>query len=163
MTNTDELERLAGPDSGNVPSVAQALIPYRVRTVKDSQGILNRAKEVLEAVLRQDPEAWPTAEQWRDILPTWFVEASSDDISEDEAKRVLELPMEERLKFANQWSVEAFTYWFLPSERYWHWWSAMVVDNQTIVVTLAVDDLPFPSGSFVWLFLASGAASVEEI
>ena len=86
------------------------------------------------------------------MLPEWFIEKSSEEISQEEEERQMRLPMEERIGLSQRWSVSAFVHWFQPSERYWYWWDAVVKDANTLQIEVIVNDLPFPWGALEWLF-----------
>jgi hypothetical protein len=160
--NQDEIRRLQeGLKEGALPG--RIISSYVAHCAGDAQVVLDRCKEVLSIVLQPDSEDWPSIDEWRSRLPVWFVEKSAEEISQAEAERELRLPLKERIKLSQQWSVGAFTHWFKPGERYWYWWDAAVKDANTLQIKVIVDDLPFPCGALEWLLKASGALSVEEV
>ena len=156
----NELRRLwdgPGPDER---AEAWQITEFRVFCPGNAKGVLDRCREVLDVVLREAPERWPTDEEWRSKLPGWFVSASAEEISQAEADRRLKLPMKERLRYAEQWSVGAFVYWFLPGERMWYWWNATVRNADRLTVQVWTSDVPV-TGSLRWLLTAAGATSVH--
>jgi hypothetical protein len=71
------------------------------------------------------------------------------------------------LSFNSPWSVMEWVSWFEPTDdlynqRYWFWWDAIIKDPNTLLVAVAVVDIPIPYGSLFWLLKAAGAISVEE-
>jgi hypothetical protein len=129
-----------------------------------ARDVLGRAKSVLEKVLPVTAGSWPSLDEWRHILPSWFVERCAPEMSREEAERRLGLPHEERerLEQVEGWNLSGWLYWFQPDQRQWAWWDAVAPDDDTIIVAIEVDGWPFPWGSLKWLLLASGAVTVEE-
>jgi hypothetical protein len=64
-----------------------------------------RLREVLEPVFAPRPR-WPSLEEWREILPAWFVDACSDDVHVTNC-------------VIDRWSLRAWIYWFQPEQRRW--------------------------------------------
>jgi hypothetical protein len=102
-------------------------------------GTLGRAREVLEIVVGRaaEPGEWPGVEEWRSLLPTWFVARCVDDA-------------EVRDCVLDKWSLRAWTYWFQPGLRKWRWWDAGV-DGDRLVVSLLVLQRPYLRGALEWL------------
>ena len=99
---------------------------------------LARAREVLEAVVGREPGGeWPSAGEWRTLLPEWFVAACVDDAAVRDC-------------VLDKWSLRAWTYWFQPDHRQWRWWDARVTDGR-IVVELLVLQRPYLRGALEWL------------
>jgi hypothetical protein len=138
-------------------------VRFVVRCNGDALDVLDRAKKVLEVVLRSTTDPWPSLEEWRDVLPRWFVERCAPEMSQEEAERRVRLPddEQERLEQAEGWSMGAWLHWFQPGHRQWAWWDAVATGEDTIVVAIEVDSWPFPWGALKWLFLACGAQSVD--
>ena len=120
----------------------------------------------MEVVSSIDPNEWPSTEQWTELLPSWFVESFRPEPSpeqlDEELKFMRILPLEQRAKWGeSKWDFKSWVYWFQPGNRYWFWWDAALVDENTIMVALEVTDWPFPWDELKWLFRAAGATSVE--
>jgi hypothetical protein len=160
--NQEEINRLH-KGTKEPPPRGKMIANFIARCNGDATVVLDRCKQVLGLVLQPDTEDWPSTDAWRSILPEWFIEKSAEEISQEEAERQLHLPMEERIRLSQRWSVSAFVHWFQASERYWYWWDAVVMDANTLQIEVIVDDLPFPWGGLEWLLKASGALSVEEV
>jgi hypothetical protein len=160
--NQDEIRRIHEGTKESPPK-GKIIANFVARCNGDAPIVLDRCKQVLGLVLQPDTGDWPSTDAWRSLLPEWFVEKSSEEISQEEAERRLRLPMEERIRLSQRWSVSAFVHWFQPSERYWYWWDAVVKDANTLQIKVIVEDEPFPWGSLDWLLRASGALSVEEL
>jgi len=161
MNDEGELERLRhGPGPAERPP-EWALARLDVDCPGNARIVLAGCREVLEIVLRQDPARWPSDAEWRELLPAWFVQASADEISREEAERRLHLPLRKRDELDEPWSVGAFVYWFLPDNRYWSWWDAVVLSPDRLRIELEAADV-FPSEALAWLLRASGASSVDK-
>jgi len=108
-------------------------------------GVLARTREVLEAVVGRQPDGeWPSAGEWRSLLPAWFVAACVDDA-------------EVRDCVLDKWSLRAWTYWFQPDHRQWRWWDARVAGGR-VVVDLLVLQRPYLRGALEWLLQVARAA-----
>jgi hypothetical protein len=112
---------------------------------------------------------WPSDDQWRSLLPKWFVEACAPEQSKEEAQRWLELwrTLSPELKAEAEdraWSLLNWLYWFDPrgdAGRGWTWWDAGVEDSATGWVDIEVEGHPYPSGDLRWLLRASGGVPVD--
>jgi hypothetical protein len=163
----DELSRLLfGPELGRSPG-ALGTTRFIARCQGDADAVLRRAREVLGAVLRQPAEPWPSDEQWKAVLPKWFVDACAPAASKDEAEkwlrwwRTLDWKEQARVAKEKRWSLPDWIYWFHPENRYWFWWDAVASDPNTLIVAVETRDWPFPWESLAWLLRASGARDVE--
>lgn len=108
-----------------------------------------RCREVLEVVLRHSLDGWPELEEWRRLLPGWFVDACLDDSQVDNC-------------VLDQWSLRGWLHWLRPENRRWFWWSAEPAGAQSLRVTVAVPQRPYLSGALEWLLKTGGATSVER-
>jgi hypothetical protein len=123
---------------------------------------------VLRAVLDHAGPSWPSLSEWRQVLPTWFVESSAPEQSRDEAERWLgwwrSLPAEEQalVTRAQRWTLAGWLYWLEPSERQWFWWDAAVENPDTLRVFVEVSGWPTPLGALEWLLRAAGAVEVTH-
>ena len=155
-----ELDRVKfGPKTSDRPRGLLAEVhvsaPSRVGQV------LDRSREVLGIVLRQSAASWPSVEQWRTLLPKWFVDACAEEITRAEAERRRSLPMPERERLAEHWSVGAWVHWLKPSERQWFWWDVHQTSPNDMMIHVEVNDFPFPAGALKWLLKTAGASSVR--
>lgn len=133
-----------------------------VECATDATQVANRVRSILGIVLEtlitsrhagqiQDRETFRVDRAfWADRLPQWFLAVTPfhDDVNS---------PLE-----PVAWTVESWLYWFLdsPEDRSWRWWGHQNRDHRSLVVTVQVVDLPFPSGALLWLLTASGATTV---
>jgi hypothetical protein len=158
---TDEAQRLhSGPTAGEKPK--GVLTSFNLICDGNAEQVLGRCKEVLGLVSAVNLDPWPSVEQWGKTLPKWFVDACFPEVIREEAERRHRLPMSDRERLAEQWSVGAWTYWFRPSERSWYWWNARVVDANHAEVQVVSESVPFAMGALKWLCKAAGARQVSE-
>lgn len=69
------------------------------------QRVAARVGEVLDVVFAPRPQ-WPSLDEWRALLPAWFVDVCSDDVVV-------------RNCVVDRWSLRAWIYWFQPEQRRW--------------------------------------------
>lgn len=113
-----------------------------------AEAVLERLREVLEAVLANSYGAWPDVAEWTRLLPAWFVAACSDDVAVQSC-------------VLDKWSLRAWIYWFQPDRRQWRWWSGRIEAGDRLRVELVVESRPYLRGALEWLFKAAGAAPVD--
>jgi len=162
----EELERVLQETAGGDRPPGTMMAQFTARCAEDAEGVLKAAKSVMCAVLVHSRDRWPPDDEWRSVLPEWFVSRCAKEKSEDEARTWLEwwrtLPHEQRaIASRENWSLSNWVAWFEPDERQWIWWGAWIEGPNSIRVTVAVDGLPFAWGALEWLFLASGAESMS--
>lgn len=145
---TPELERLRR-GAGEAPAPPD-LVSVTATCPSGSAGdVLQRVRAVLEPIA-EAPKPWPSPDEWRQRLPQWFVEATSDD------ERVTTCVVD-------KWSLRAWIWWFQPDQRRWLWWDA-AVDGDRLRIRLA----PTGTGSLLlgaldFLLKAAGATSSESV
>jgi hypothetical protein len=150
---------LVGPEPGEQP--AGILVEVAAECEVDAGVVLNGVREVWGAVLDQPDPSRLTVKEWTELLPQWFVDRCGPEIAMTEALRRRALPMEERLRLAEEWSLGAWVHWLSPAERSWAWWSAQIDSSKALRITVVVTGLPFPSGSLRWLLKCCGATSID--
>src|SRR4051794_27509797 len=92
MKREHELKHLdEGPEPDESPSPAEGIgiVRFDVHCVGDAAEVLTKAKEVFRVVLSQSAVGWPMIEQWRVILPEWFVNECAQEKTKAEADRWL--------------------------------------------------------------------------
>lgn len=127
---------------------------------------LARAREVLKIVNQASRKEWPAVEEWRRILPPWFLMRCARE--ETEAERAARIARWRSLSWVEKqreereavWSLSDWIYWLRPDERTWYWWDAAAVSDREAVVAVEADAWPFPWGALSWLFRAAAAVSV---
>jgi hypothetical protein len=158
---TNELGRVERGPEPHENRYDYFILPVDVECDRDAEDVLARCREVMRTVLAQPEDPWPSVEQWRQILPRWFVEAGGEEIRpEDEAReqaRIAKLTFEELEKLP--WPAGLWVSTF-EGGRSWYWWDAEVVSPKHLSVKLAVEGHPWSEGAVRWLLIAAGAKHV---
>lgn len=127
---------------------ASARPPGEIDTLEAPGGerTLGRTREVLEPVLEVAAGGgeWPGAEEWKSLLPVWFVSACVDDTQVRDC-------------VLDKWSLRAWTYWFQAGLRKWRWWDALVEEDR-LVVSVLVLQRPYLRGALEWLLKVASEA-----
>src|SRR5213075_2744183 len=137
--NEDELKRLAtGVQPAHLPK-GMGIVSLLGGCGGNATDVLHKTKEVLRIVL-QVSEPWPSVEQWRGLLPHWFLDGCSPEMStlEKEAWRAWWSVQSEaeRQRFTKEapWRLSAWTHAMHPERRTWFWWNGKVVDADQLEV-----------------------------
>ena len=131
--------------------------------------VLARAKEVLLSVLQTTVGGWPELQQWKVVIPNWFFNTFSIEMTDEEALEWLEgwraMSLKQRIVAEQEkgWSFSNWIGWFSPNERCWYWWDASIKNANTISVTVLSKGSPSSYGALRWLFVACGANSMDEV
>lgn len=162
--NNDEIYRLINGDNLDDNTNSNMLTTFIVKCDGNSFKILSKCKEVLKIVLEHNENLQLPLDEWRKLLPEWFIKKCSKELTKEEIDEYIKLPIEERDKIAegSGWCLSDWLYWFEPDQREWYWWSSKIVDNTTIKLVVAVEGWPFPWGALEWLCIACGAIDIEE-
>ncbi|NER00691.1 MAG: hypothetical protein F6K30_29025 [Cyanothece sp. SIO2G6] len=166
MNEVSELRRIEYGVTADDNPRKLGLVTFHIICSGNSETVLLKAKEVLKNFIISSSEQWPTAEQWRNLLPKWFVNECAEEKTKEEMEKYLEnlrkLPSDEREQIIEniRWSLENWLYWLAPSERQWFWWDAEIVDENLLHIVVEVKEWPFAWKALAWLFRASGAVRV---
>ncbi|MBS9386409.1 MAG: hypothetical protein NTY89_18550 [Nostocales cyanobacterium LacPavin_0920_SED1_MAG_38_18] len=167
MKKLDEIRHLNTLPEPTERPKGLGIVRFIVQCPNNAEMVLNHAKEVLEAVLKQMPDETLDNDIWNISLPNWFIDACAPEKSQEEAEQWLKwwrsLPPQEQEKASKdvKWSLEDWIYWIKPNMRQWFWWDAIIDDACTIRIAVEVEAYPFAWGSLEWLFKASGANIVQ--
>lgn len=101
-----------------------------------------RVREVLDIVFRPRP-AWPSLDEWRELLPPWFVDSCSDDV------RVINCVID-------KWSLRAWIYWFQPDQRRWTLTDVRAEDARLFIDIEPTGQGSLLLGSLEWLITVTG-------
>ena len=160
-----ELSRLL-PGAAAAP-LPQGSYPFRLSAQCDAPParVLERVTEVLRAIVREDPEAWPVREDWVARLPRWFVDACRPERTPEQAAS--DLAAWRTARAAGEadepaWTLMNFLYWFGPDMRHWWWWSATICETDTFVLVLACDEFDPPHDALLWLLHTAGVVAAHH-
>lgn len=167
MKIEDELRHLLiGASPIDIPE-GLGLVEVNCYCPGNADVVLSKSREVLEVVLKQSELEWLSDDDWQKLLPEWFVQRCPEEKTEEESEQWLQwwrgLEPEEQLRETRrlEWTLTGWIPWFLPDERQWFWWNAIVESNKLLRVVIAIEAWPFPWGSLAWLLRASGATKVK--
>lgn len=163
LSAEDELRHLReGSSSAELPD--EGLVRYTVRAT-DPAAVVDRAADVLGAVLELGSPVWPSLDRWRSGLPRWFVGGCAPELSTDERAswlawwRSLDPPARIRAEADRAWALSDWLSWLEPGGREWFWWDVdrRADDADVLVMVLG---WPYPDGALRWLLRVAGATSV---
>jgi hypothetical protein len=162
-----EAERLKfSPLEGKAPG-GVGTVQFTANCDGNAAVVIQRVKEVLATTSQYALSDWPSEEQWKSLLPDWFLSACAPLETKDEADKFMtwwrSLPPEQQAQAEREkdWSLGAWLYWMDPENRVWTWWDARVMDADRVMVAVEIVDWPFPWGALRWLFRAAGAQQLE--
>jgi hypothetical protein len=144
MTPDEELVRLGHVGAADELPGSTGLLRYVVEA-PDPAGVIARVTEVLRVVLERSGQTWPSLDEWRRVLPGWFVAGFAPERSGQEQ---------------DGWTLEAWLYWLEPEQRSWFWWGAEHRADR-VEVLVDVDSWPYPDGALRRLLHVAGAWTVD--
>jgi len=166
MTTEQEIRHIEHGAPPEAKPTKLGTVRFEVDCYGNAASVLRRCKEVLRAIDGNSGSIWPTVDEWRQILPEWFVVMCAKELSQEENEQWLDwwrkLRPEEQtqVEAKKKWSLAGWIYWFKPEHRQWYWWDAEVKSENRIVIAVEVGEWPFPWGSLRWFFIAAGATDV---
>jgi hypothetical protein len=162
-----EAQRLkASPPQGTAPG-GMGTVQFTAECPGNAARVYQRVKEVMHIISERILSDWPSDEQWKPLLPEWFLSACVPPRTKEESDRFMawwrSLPPDRQAQVEREdkWSLEGWLYWMIPENRVWTWWDARVLDADTVIVAVEVTDWPFPWGALRWLFRAAGARQLD--
>lgn len=168
MMISDELQRLRLVSKVNDKPVGFFLEWFDVNCPSNAEEVLQKCKDVLIRVLTEVVQRQPSIDEWRLLLPHWFVEQFAKERTKEEAEQWLKwwrkLSPEKQAQAVKkeQWTLSNWLHWFTSGEREWYWWDANVKNSETMQVGIIVEGHPFAWGALELLIKASGATSVDR-
>ncbi len=173
MKPEDELRHLWSGASQDDMVQGSGLLLFKVHCQGNADVVLKNSREALGIVLQQYKTIWPSEQDWKKKLPSWFVTTCAPERTESEeeeyliAWRTLSSEEQQYQEEEEKWSVMDWISWFEPSDdpfhqRTWFWWDAFIKEPDLLLVIIEVIDFPVPVGSLIWLLRASGGLKVEE-
>lgn len=136
----EEIKRIKNNNKGELPKGPKILL--KAHHVENPQEVLDRVKEVMLAVSQfAFTNKWPSDEEWKSILPEWFVKSMTDK------------DLDFIMKTPGQWHYES---WIDNiKQRSWVWWSSKV-DDDSVTIILDVLDIPYLHDSLKYAYYAQG-------
>ena len=143
-------------------------VDFAITCQGNATEVMEKAKAVLLTVDENSIDNWPDDNEWKAILPDWFIDKCAPEMTREQAdkrqskwRRIFSRRRADT-QAEEAWSLLNWLYWFEHDNREWFWWDGKVADENTIVCKAEVYGWPFPWGSLKWLFLACGAEHVYE-
>jgi len=129
--------------------------------------VLERIRDILETVDNAALADWPMLEQWRKLLPQWFLDASPNEPTGNEARNYLERwrtmsDEDQAVEDCNRpWPLAAWLYWLTRENRQCFFGDAKSEPEiRQIAMVVLVEGWPVPWGALRWLFKAAGASTI---
>jgi len=135
-----ELKRIEENNRGEFPEFTKIIIS--IKNVKNSEEVLKKTKEIMKIVSQYAyTKDWPSDEEWKTILPKWFVESMTLK------------SLEEIMKINGQWHFES---WIANiKDRAWLWYSSKV-DKDDLVFVLETLSIPYLFSTFIYILYSQG-------
>lgn len=136
----EELKRIDKNNKGELPNGPKIIIT--VKNVTNPKEILENTKTIIKAVSQfAYTDKWPTDEEWKEILPTWFVESMTLK------------SLDEIMKTQGQWHYES---WVANiKDRAWLWYSSKI-EKDSIQIVLEALSIPYLYDSLLYTFYSQG-------
>jgi len=140
----------------------------------NAEDVVARCKDILRLVIPVDEKEWHSVDEWRKILPVWFVRSFAPERKEkpraaldyeawlklsDDAKKGRARKTEKYNREA-EWSLEAWLFWLHPSERPWRYWDCSAANPDEVNWFVEVDGWPNALGAPMQLLKVCGADEV---
>ena len=143
----EELIRIEGNIHGEDPRTTRLIIT--AKNVKNADDVLKNTKEIMKCISKYAyTSTWPSDEEWKNILPKWFVEGMILKKAKDRDK-------DKNLYHYESWIANI-------KERSWIWWSSKKQGNDLIFV-LETLDIPYLYGTFLYILYSQGIAMKDII
>lgn len=136
----EELKRIDKNNNGELPNAPKIIIT--AKNITNPKSILDNTKTIIKAVSQfAYTDKWPTDEEWKEILPTWFVESMTLK------------SLDEIMKTQGQWHYES---WVANiKDRAWLWYSSKV-EKESIQIVLEALSVPYLYDSLLYTFYSQG-------
>lgn len=133
-----EIERIEQNIQGQLPNSPKMIIT--IEKVKNPEKIMDNAKEIMKIISQYAyTNNWPSDEEWKTILPQWFVESMTKK------------SIEEIMKNKGQWHFESWVESMY--HRAWEWYSSKI-EGDKIIIVLEMLNLPYIFEQFLYIFYA---------
>jgi hypothetical protein len=119
---------------------------------QNSDMCFSKIMEVIERILSTSYTSWPNSDQWQEVLPGWFLDATPKFTNAEYEALISETPEE-------NWDTLPWDYesWLDAIHvREWHWWS-YARKNGTLDIHLSLTGWPAHLETFEHILHAAGA------
>ncbi len=135
-----ELKRINTNNDGELPELTKIIIS--VNSVKNAREVLDNTKEIMKTVSQYAyAKEWPSDDEWKSILPIWFVESMTLK------------SLDEIMKTRGQWHFES---WIANvKDRAWLWYSSKL-EKDSLQFVLETLSIPYLFETFVYILYSQG-------
>ena len=135
-----EIDRIENYTNGQLLNKPKLIL--KIRNIDNPDEVLRKTKEIMKLISQYAyTNDWPNDEEWKTILPNWFVESMTLKTSDD------------RNKDENLWHFES---WIESMyHRAWEWYSSKV-SNDSIEITIELLSIPYVFEQFLYIFYSQG-------
>lgn len=160
MRNTDEIRRLLnGPRPGEAPG--GPLLRFHAECDVEAAGVLQSVREVWATALWQADPGRLSTDEWKMILPRWFVGKFASELKVDDPLLRRAFQLQDRMRPAEAWTLSEWVRSLEPATRHWSWWSAQIPAPCVLDVTVAINGDGAGADSLQWVLRCAGAQTVE--
>jgi hypothetical protein len=137
-----ELKRIDKFINGEIPDAPKIIIS--ASGVKNAKEVLDKTKEIMKIISQfAYTDKWPTDEEWKTLLPKWFVESMTLKTSKD------------RDNDENLWHFES---WLSNTKsRFWIWHSSKT-EKDAIKIVLEAISVPYLHDTLLYVLYSQGIA-----
>ncbi len=144
LTELQRLDAIGHGQSHPIPGFCDVIL---VRCILPASHVLARVQSVLRPIFQHQHQPALSNEQWKTLLPAWFVDS-------------LEYPGNDTHAIVDGWDLEGWLYWYV-AERQWWWWDAEVTSDDELEIVIDRHGEPAVWGDLRLLLCLSGAADAE--
>lgn len=135
-----ELKRIKENNKGGLPEFTKIIII--VDGIKNPDKILKNTKEIMTTVSEfAYTNQWPSDDEWKTILPKWFVESMT-------LKSSKERDEDENLYHFESWIANI-------KDRAWLWYSSKI-EKDNLEFVLETLSIPYLFSTFVYILYSQG-------
>lgn len=161
-----ERRRLLHGAGAEMPAAGLGALELFVVSESSAEAVLDLVRQVLLRINRASRRPWPSLDQWRWLLPRWFVARAGDELTREQVLEYLDwlalLPSTEarRIEEEQPWSLGDWLHWMHPERREWYWLGGVLVEERRALVRLEIHVVPAAWDAFRWLARTAGASDV---
>jgi hypothetical protein len=162
MKNTDEIRRLVhGPQENEVPD--GLLLRTRAECDGEADAVLRSLREVWATALWTPDPGRLSTQDWKLILPRWFVAKFEPEIKTDDPLLQRAFQLQDKMRADGAWTLAEWVRSLDPATRSWAWWKAQSVAPSVFEVTVVLRREPSEMESLHWSLRCAGARSVTLV
>jgi hypothetical protein len=158
--NLNELLRLDGVHTEARPG--QILVSFELKCNGDAKEVIDRIRAVIKRVVDCELSFDDPLDDWRALLPKWFIDHCASEITRAEAEELMRTSTG-YAELSTRWSLSGFLHWFRPEMRSWYWYAGHAETRGLATMVLITDGMPIATGALEHLTKAAGAVRMYEV